>query len=456
MAQAGSKNNAPATRDRILLGFLGCRDSTAPLERTLPLSDDEQSGRSSTTLPSALQKRYVVRRVLGMGGFGVVLLAKDVVIGRLVAVKQLYRQEKLNPDVYRRLLQEARIAGQLVHPNIVSIHTVEEAEGDCCIVMEYLGGGNLGELIRASREPLPLETVANIILAVLEGLKTAHSMGVVHRDLKPENILFDNMGTPKITDFGLAHLPREAGGVDDPVATTVGTPLYIAPEQRADPARVDPRSDLYAAGLVLYEMLAGKRIYHLPELEDISDPDDLPVIVDILPWEALENAPPGMRDALQALLEKQPEKRFAAAADAIAALEPYGSRGVSNLSSMTGVLHAGAGYALSNLDILRDILELFLTDGILAPDERVELERRAERLGIDQAAATQLEEELRTERGLPPLAAVREYGSLVQEIVAVRDITEADREALNAKAAVLGIAEGEQQTIEAYSRGRPK
>ncbi|OGV66870.1 MAG: hypothetical protein A3K18_30505 [Lentisphaerae bacterium RIFOXYA12_64_32] len=443
------------THDRLFLGFLGRKSGAQGMTETLPLADARKSTLPSTSLPDPLRQRYVVRRVLGMGGFGIVLLAKDALIGRLVAVKQLYHQFEDNPQITQRLLQEARIAGQVAHPNIVSIYTVEQVGGSCCIIMEYLGGGNLGELIRATKTPMPPGTAVSLILGVLEGLKVAHALRVVHRDLKPENILFDNTGVPKISDFGLAHLPEEAGGVEDSGTKVFGTPLYMAPEQLVRDADVDGRADLFSVGVMLYETLLGQRLHLLPGVRDIGDPRALPAagkIIAATGWP--DQVPPLLRGVIERLVSPDRETRTPTAAHLIAELRPFAMPQAGELAGLGGVLHAGGGYTLSNIDILRDIIELLLTDGFLSLDERIELDRRAERLGIDEHVATQIEEEVRSQMGLPPLAALHRYRRLVESILRLGEITATDRQILDAKAAELGISEEERHSIEESCRPR--
>jgi serine/threonine protein kinase len=425
------------------------------MTETLPILDARKPATRTTNLPESLRQRYRVRRILGTGGFGVVLLAKDTLIGRLVAVKMLYRQFEDDTQIAQRLLQEARIAGQVAHPNIVSIYTVEQAEGFCCIIMEYLGGGNLGELLRAAKTALPPPTVVNIILGVLEGLKVAHTLRVVHRDLKPENILFDNAGVPKISDFGLARLPDEVGNLEDQGAKVFGTPLYMAPEQFARDADVDERTDLYSVGVMLYEALLGQRLHLLPGVKDITDPKTLPPASEIIAAVGWPDAVPDPLRALVArLVARDVAARVGTASELIRLLRPLAARQTTNLAGLGGVLHSGGGYTLSNIDILRDTIELLLTDGFLSLDERVELNRRAERLGIDEHVAVRIEEEVRAKFGLPTLAALHKYRRLLDSVLRLGEITAQDRQILDARATELGIGEDERRSIEESCRPR--
>jgi len=438
-----------------LLDFLRGRESNPPEDfpphQTVVIPETQLSKALQSCLPPGLQNRYQVRRVLGKGGFGVVSFAKDLRIGRLVAIKQLYRHLELDPRIYERFLQEARIAGRLSHPNIVTIYTVEEVTDSCCIVMEYLGGGNVAELIRTTAGGLPPAAAVDVVLSVLEGLRTAHSMGVVHRDMKPENVLFDNTGVPKISDFGLAHLPLEAGGVDDvPGEVVTGTPCYMAPEQLAGDSVSDPRTDLYAMGIITAELVVGVRVFDWPGLRRQFEPEDLVLIPDLIAAELrTRKLPSAFVDILLKLIQPNPNDRYHCVADVIHAFAEW-RKGVSAVDSR--VSHHGARFARNNTDILTDILELLLSDGVLNPDERAELQRRIDRLGIDNQTARQIEESIRRERGLPSLAAIQEFTGMLQDKMASGDLSQADRAALRARAEKLGIGPKQQSALETQIR----
>ncbi|MDB6079452.1 MAG: serine/threonine protein kinase, partial [Akkermansiaceae bacterium] len=187
---------------------------------------------------------------LGRGGMGVVYKARQKALDRVVAVKILAGEWQEEPGFAERFAREARLLARLAHPNIVTVHDFGEAAGLYYLVMEYVDGVNLRDLLRDGR--LEPQQALAIVSPVCEALQYAHGHGVVHRDIKPENLLLDREGRVKIADFGVAML---AGDAPD----QSGTPAYMAPEQAARSKKADHRVDLYALGVVLYEMLTGER-----------------------------------------------------------------------------------------------------------------------------------------------------------------------------------------------------
>ena len=197
--------------------------------------------------------RYRIERKLGAGGMANVYLAVDEELGRRVAVKILNDRHANDEQFVARFRQEAKNAAALSHPNIVAIFDRGEAEGTYYIAMEYLEGKTLKELI-VSRGPAPVNVAIDYARQILSALKFAHRHGIVHRDIKPHNVLVDGEGRVKVTDFGIA---RAGTSEMTEVGSIVGTAQYLSPEQ-ARGAGVDPRSDLYSLGVVLYELLTGE------------------------------------------------------------------------------------------------------------------------------------------------------------------------------------------------------
>ena len=195
---------------------------------------------------------YKILEKLGEGGMGVVYKAQDTKLDRLVALKVLPSRALINESDKDRFLREAQIAAALSHPNICTIHSIEEHEGQTFIVMEYVDGKTLRQL-----EPwnLQLETVLSYLTQIAEGLQAAHAKGVVHRDIKPENIIISTEGIVKIMDFGIAEMRGKAHITQ--AGMTVGTVTYMSPEQ-ARGEQVDSRTDIWSFGVVLYEALTGK------------------------------------------------------------------------------------------------------------------------------------------------------------------------------------------------------
>jgi len=212
----------------------------------------------SDRLQAALGEQYVLERELGHGGMGVVFLARDLTLSRPVAIKVVQPELADHGTIAQRFLTEARTVARLRHPNIVAIHAAGEADGLLYYVMDYVGGETLRERLNRE-ERLPVQDVSCIIKDVAAALNAAAGAGVVHRDIKPANVLLDKAtGRAMLVDFGIARI---CGGDGAAVITgdglVLGTPTYMSPEQ-ASGESIDARSDLYALGVMGYEMLAGR------------------------------------------------------------------------------------------------------------------------------------------------------------------------------------------------------
>lgn len=197
--------------------------------------------------------RFEVRGELGRGAQSTVYLGFDPQLQREVAIKTVHFSQP-SPEQNRTLLDEARLVSQLRHPNIVPIYEAGEADGDLYLVFEYVPGKSLAEFLRDSGALSPVKAIS-ILRPILDALAHAHAQGIVHRDLKPSNILLDDNGTPRVMDFGIA---ARVGEGDPELSQYSGTPAYMAPEY-VDRREVSPRGDVFAAGLVLYELLTGQR-----------------------------------------------------------------------------------------------------------------------------------------------------------------------------------------------------
>jgi eukaryotic-like serine/threonine-protein kinase len=194
--------------------------------------------------------KYEITGELGSGAMGVVYRAEDPRLGRPVALKTTNAEVASNPNLLKRFYREAQAAAKLTHPNIVTIYEIDEANGVPFIAMEFLEGDNLQKVI-ADRLALPILRKLQIIIDTCKGLDYAHQHGVVHRDIKPGNIVVLKNGQVKIVDFGIARV-----GVSSMTRTGVvlGTVMYMSPEQ-VQGQTVDPRSDVFSLGVVLYELL---------------------------------------------------------------------------------------------------------------------------------------------------------------------------------------------------------
>ncbi|RPJ72286.1 MAG: serine/threonine protein kinase, partial [Acidobacteria bacterium] len=200
--------------------------------------------------------RYQLQGKLGEGGMGVVYKAYDPLLQRVVAVKLIAGNMDDDPDLRDRFFTEARAAGHLSHRNLVTIHDLGEEQGQPYFAMEFLEGRDLGRRMR-SQEPMTLTRKLDIVSQVAEGLRYAHALGVTHRDIKPGNIFLTSSGEVKLLDFGLARLH---GSELTRTHSVLGTISYMAPEQiRGE--RADGRTDQFALGVVLYELLSGRRAF---------------------------------------------------------------------------------------------------------------------------------------------------------------------------------------------------
>lgn len=205
--------------------------------------------------PPATIGRYAVLSSLGDGGMGVVYLGRDPSLDRLVAIK-LMRSGVQAPDFHERFAREARAVASLRHPCIVTVYEFGEHDGQPFIVMEYIAGQTVGQLIAGSPQ-MPLAHRLRLAEDLCRGLHHAHKAGIVHRDIKPANLMVDDEGALKILDFGIA---KHGHGAMTHASALVGTPKYMAPEQ-IEGGTVTPLSDVFSVGLVLYELLTGRAAY---------------------------------------------------------------------------------------------------------------------------------------------------------------------------------------------------
>ena len=255
--------------------------------------------------------RYEIVRELGKGAMGIVYLAKDPLIGRLVALKTIrpsaHADDEDTREFQARFVREAQAAGILNHPSIVTVHDIgqDDPSGMSFIAMEYVEGQNLKEMLAQGR-PLSFEQAADIIAQVAEGLDFAHAKGIVHRDVKPANIILLDGNRAKITDFGIAKI---TSGVANLTTTGqfLGTPNYMAPEQiKGTP--VDGRSDIFSLGICLYECLTHRKPFGGDSLTSISYKivhEPFPPLHEINP-----TIPEGYGVVVSQCLEKDPAKRY--------------------------------------------------------------------------------------------------------------------------------------------------
>jgi protein kinase-like protein len=259
--------------------------------------------------------RYEVLREIGRGGTAIVYLARQADLDRNVALKELSALHAGDPRRVDRFLRESRLAGSLSHPNVVTVHEFFEHEGTGYIAMEFFERGSL----RPAVARLSLAQTAGVLEGVLAGLAAAHAQGIVHRDLKPENVMVTAEGGVKITDFGIAKALEALGDRVTDTGATVGTPAYMAPEQ-ARGEDIGPWTDLYAVGVMAYEMLSGALPFPETEqplvmmLQHVSEP--VPPLASVRP-----DVDPALAAWVERLLVKDTRKRPGDAAQAWEELE---------------------------------------------------------------------------------------------------------------------------------------
>jgi serine/threonine-protein kinase len=288
------------------------------------------NSREAEALPAALREgqvfanRYRVEALLGSGGMGVVLKVHDLQLDEDVALKVVRSGLAANPGFLDLLKQEIRLARKITHRYVLRTHDFGECDGIPYVTMEYLKGVTLRGLLDG-RGRLPLALVLRITRQVAEGLEAAHAVGVVHRDIKPANVLFDIRGDAKIMDFGLAA----------PVATVlvgeaenlIGSPRYMSPEQiRGE--RVDARTDLYALGIMLFELCSGAPPFDSPRINELLSlhlEAPVPALTGVLP-----DLPPDLSTLVRRLMEKLPANRPQSATEVAEILKLLASEGGSS------------------------------------------------------------------------------------------------------------------------------
>lgn len=260
--------------------------------------------------------RYRIVKELGKGNMGVVYQAHDPKIDRMVALKVL-RPDRVTSDAFvARFLKEARAIGRLHHPRIVTVYDVGEDHGTVYIAMEYLQGEPLDEVMQKGRLTVPQSI--DVVCQVAEALDYAHQQGIVHRDIKPSNIILTRNQKVRLTDFGIARIEDTAAGYQTQAGEILGTPMYMSPEQVMG-KKADGRSDLYSIGVILYEMITGKRPFTGNNLAAIfrsitHDVPEQPYSIDPFISRSLS-------DVIMKSLSKSPDDRFQsgkALADALA------------------------------------------------------------------------------------------------------------------------------------------
>jgi serine/threonine protein kinase/tetratricopeptide (TPR) repeat protein len=273
---------------------------------------------TDSSLAAALQDRYVIERELGRGGMATVYLARDLKHGRHVALKVLHPElaASLGPERFQR---EIETVARLQHPHILTVHDSGEAAGQLWFTMPFVEGESLRDRLRREQQ-LPVEVALRIATDAARALQYAHEHSVIHRDIKPENLLLTKDGSTLVADFGIA---KALSGGDDRLTETgisVGTPAYMSPEQATGDRTLDARTDVYALGAVLYEMLAGEPPFTGPTAQAVIAKrfsGEVPRVRRVRP-----SVPESVELAVIRALAPVPADRFASAIEFARALEP--------------------------------------------------------------------------------------------------------------------------------------
>jgi serine/threonine-protein kinase len=275
-----------------------------------------------------LAGKYRVERVLGEGGMGVVVAARHIQLEQLVALKFVLASTLQNAQAVERFLREARAAVKLKSEHVAKVLDVGTLEsGAPYMVMEYLEGSDLAQLLE-QRGPLPIETACDFVLQACEAVAEAHSLGIVHRDLKPQNLFVTRRvggsALIKVLDFGISKMlwPDSApSGALTQTRAVMGSPLYMAPEQMRSSRSVDTRADVWALGVVLYELLTARLPFEAESMPELC----LKVVQDPPPpiTESRPDVPAQVVAVIAKCLEKDPTNRYANAGELASALEPF-------------------------------------------------------------------------------------------------------------------------------------
>jgi serine/threonine protein kinase len=301
-------------RERVEI-LLGIRDAV-PSDEVATMSPPSAPAAATSTLEGTTIGPYIIRRELGRGGMGVVYLADDTRLSRAVALKAIAPALGAELAGRKRLQLEARAAGGLSHPSIATVYALDEIDGVLYLACEYVPGEPLRALLKGG--PLAIEQVVDIALQLARALATAHTQGIVHRDIKPENVMRTPSGVIKVLDFGLARLESSSQSGLTQTGAIVGTPAYLSPEQ-AQGQTADFRTDIFALGVLTYELASGKNPFATPvlaaTLARIVNDDPAPLS------ELQPKSPPALDAFLVRCLRKDPRERYASTQEVVADLE---------------------------------------------------------------------------------------------------------------------------------------
>src|SRR6266853_810290 len=277
-----------------------------------PISSSDPIGGGRFTPGQIIAERYRVVALAGRGGMGEVYRAEDLTLEQVVALKFLPAALSQDAAALARFHAEVRTARQVSHPNVCRMFDIGEADETLFLTMEYVDGEDLASVVRRIGRLSP-DKATEIARQICAGLAAAHERGVIHRDLKPANVMLDGAGKTRIMDFGLAGVAASIKGAD----VRAGTPAYMAPEQLAG-REVSTKSDLYSLGLILYEILTGKRAFEASTLPGLMKQRESGAVTN--PSTLVRDLDPLVERVILRCLETDPEKRPATALQVAAAL----------------------------------------------------------------------------------------------------------------------------------------
>jgi tRNA A-37 threonylcarbamoyl transferase component Bud32 len=305
--------------------------SPTPLPKDRNLNAPPAPPAPPADLPPELAQhaKYRIVRELGRGGMGVVYQAEHIQMERLVAIKVINKSILDHPQSLERFAREVKAAAKLSHPNIVAAYDFEQAGDLHMLVMEFVEGQNLTEIV-VRKGPLPILNACHYVRQAALGLQHAYEKGMVHRDLKPQNLMLTPRGTVKLLDMGLARVASDKEGLTG-TGATLGTPEYIAPEQAMDAAKADIRSDIYSLGCTLYCLLAGK-----PPFADGTAMQKILGHLEREPQPLLElrpEVPEKLAAVVARMMAKDPAQRYQKPVEVAQALAPFGKPGAKGVAA---------------------------------------------------------------------------------------------------------------------------